>query len=729
MPSLRIPKTWMFWALPMLLAGWSGAHSDEAQRERIEFFERRIRPLLVENCQRCHSGEKPKATLRLDDRDGLLKGGERGPAVVAGKPAASLLVKAIGYQDPKLRMPPSGKLSDAQIAYVTAWTKMGAPWPDDRAARKLGAGRQFDLKERAQHWSLQPLRNVPLPAVRHQYWPQSPIDNFILSALEARDLAPAPPADRRTLLRRVTFDLIGLPPKAAEIDAFLADDSPEAFTKVVDRLLDSPHYGERWARHWLDLVRYAETCGHELDADIPDAWRYRDYVIRAFNADVPYDQLVLEHIAGDLLPGPRRHQDGTNESILGTGFFWLGEAAHAPAEARKDQAERIDNQIDVIGKAFLGLTVACARCHDHKLDAISTRDYYALAGYLQSTRMQPGPARGLAAADSSPVNAHVFLGGDPKKLGEVVPRRFLEVFGGAAEPAASGGSGRLELARHMLDPFKTPIVPRVLVNRLWQHHFGEGIVRSPDDFGVSGEPPTHPELLDYLAGQLIKHGWSIKHMHRLMLPSSTYQMASRAEMRSAASDPDNKLWHRMPVRRLEAEAIRDAMLAVSGRLDSALFGPSVPPHLTPSMQGHGRPAASGPLDGAGRRSIYLNVRRNFLSPMLLAFDYPTPLSTMGRRNVSNTLAQGQILMNDPFVRQQAELWAKQVLADPKLSPRQRFCAMYVTALGRPPTEPEVGDMLTLLDKQRPGHGSAEEVQLWRDLCLGLFRAREFIFVD
>jgi mono/diheme cytochrome c family protein len=1059
-------RVWLGFGVGCWLAAGPSAQAAEPTREQLEFFEKKIRPVFVEHCYRCHGPEKkPKAQLRVDSRAALLKGGESGPAIVPGEPDKSLLVKAVRFTDSQLKMPKGSKLADDHIADITAWVKMGAPWPNEAVARNSKPSKAFDLKERSKHWSLQPLKNVPLPAIEDRDWPKAPIDHFILSALEAQNLKPAAAAGKRTLLRRVTFDLIGMPPTPAEVEAFLADKSPEAFEKVVDRLLDSPHYGERWARHWLDLVRFAETYGHEFDFEIPEAWRYRDYVIRAFNNDVPYHQLVEEHIAGDLLPKPRRHpKENCNESILGTGFFWLGEAKHSPVDARGDQADRIDNQIDVFGKTFLGMTIACARCHDHKFDAISTKDYYALAGYLQSSRMQRafldapeslrekitalrqaqaeltkfavkltagrleteldllakllpavrpdgpkgiwqmlgvaksggtfstryqaglqklhaqaknaaaradsdvvfadfakggfkdwsntgeaftgGPSRGgdpivqvslqsliqkvlppgvihsgqltgklqgalrsptftigkknihihasgkgvkinlvldglqlirdpiyggltmtlssdalewrtmnvgmwsgqrayleilddgsgyavidrvvfsddgpppdrpnllllalladktaadekalvqqyrrlfaeivqqwrdgklahigdaadrveilnwmlltsmpealglrseesaqlgkllekvqaadanmptshqrgLASVDGSPVNESVFIRGSHKKLGPEVPRRFLEVFGGTEDTPPKNGSGRLELAKRMTDPFKTPIVPRVFVNRLWQHHFGEGIVRSVDDFGVLGQPPTHPELLDYLAVQLVKNGWSMKEMHRMMLVSSTYQMSSRGDAKADERDPENKLLHKMPVRRLEAEAIRDAMLAVSGRLDKTMYGPGVMPHLTSFMVGRGRPGSSGPLDGGGRRSIYLNVRRNFLTPLFLAFDYPTPFSTMGRRSVSNVPAQALTLMNNPFVLQQAGEWAKRTVAEGKQSDRDRIGRMYETALSRPPSEVEVRAMLDYLQ----AHSGP---QAWSDLAHVVFNLKEFIFLD
>jgi hypothetical protein len=943
-----------YWLLLALLFGTAPVRAFAQNRDGLEFFESKIRPVLVERCFKCHTGKKPKADLLLDSRSSMLKGTDNGPAVVPGAADKSLLIKAIRYEDANLRMPPAGKLPETVIADFAEWIRRGAPWPDDAKNPANAGPKDFDLKARAGHWSLQPLAHPALPKVKETAWPTSPIDYFILSGLEAKGLSPAPTADRRTLIRRVTFDLTGLPPTTAEIDVFLKDETPDAFAKVVDRLLASPRYAERWARHWLDLVRFAETYGHEFDFQIPEAWRYRDYVIRALDVDLPYDRFVTEHIAGDLLSAARRHPvEKFNESVLGTGFWWLGEAKHSPVDSRADQADRIDNQIDVFGKTFLGMTLACARCHDHKFDAISNRDYYALAGFLQSSRQDlaflddphergsklhrmrallaeikamlpadeqkpyrftggphtvfadfskdawgqwfttgeafgtgpsqqgdvmlqagdqpvrarvapglahsgtlaaslqgtlrsptftitqryihyllagrqarvrfvlnglqliqdpiygrlaftvdndalhwrsqdlsmwigqrayvevvddgPGYAalaavafsdapapptlqpsapsvpprldaetqkklqaladefrkieanlrplrRGLATADGSPVNEHVFVRGNSAKLGPIVPRRFLEVFGGDRAIPPKAGSGRLELARAMTDPQKTPILPRVMVNRLWQHHFVEGIVRSPDDFGVLGQAPTHPELLDFVASEFVKQGWSLKKMHHMIVLSSAYRMASRGDAKADEVDPDNRLLHRMPIRRLEAEAIRDALLAVSGRLDPTPFGPGVMPHLTPFMVGRGRPGASGPLDGGGRRSIYLNVRRNFLNPMFLAFDYPTPFSTRGRRSVSNVPAQALTMMNNPLVLQQAERWATRIVEAGPMPPRQRLDRMYEEAFGRLPTAAEADDALAFVRAQ------GGELRAWTELAHVLFNVKEFVFV-
>ncbi len=914
-----------------------------------DYFEKKVRPILVVNCVKCHDAKVQKGGLRLDAKAEFAKGGESGKAVVPGDPAKSRLVTLVGYAS-AIKMPPKGKLADEDIATLTEWVKGGAPWPNDGAgAGAVGVGAKFDLHSRAKsHWSFQPVRRSAVPEIRNpKVEIRNDIDRFLLAKLDKEGLTFAPAAEKQTLLRRVYFDLIGLPPSPADIDAFLKDDAPEAYEKVVEKLLASPQYGERWGRHWLDLVRYAETHGHEFDFEIADAWRYRDYVVRALNADVPFDKFLTEHIAGDLLPNPRRAKDGTNDSLVATGFWWLGEAKHSPVDSRAEYADRIDNQIDVFGKAVFGLTVSCARCHDHKFDPIATKDYYALFGVLSSSRYNradvsdPGPtlkileelkgtradldrvlgrakhpgadaprtpqgtawrekslefdrfggdwrkrwfADGLAFpetgdgfphsglesrklmgalrsptftidkpylairvagqnararlvlnglqliqnpiygslaqsvnhgeelkwmtfdlrmwkgqpaylellddgpswfaiaeawfADAPPpgepgtkvlspdlpatdkpdvkklmdrvreleakipdarraptmtdgdgIDERVFIRGNHKSPGVVAQRATLEAFG---KPMFDGkGSGRLELARTVIDP-TNPLVARVIVNRLWKHHFGEGIVRSTDDFGLQGQLPTHPELLDWLATEMVEKKWSLKTMHRLMLLSTAYRQSSKATPATAAkavtADPQNKLLHRQNVKRLEAEAIRDSILAVSGRLDPKMEGPGVLPHLTDHQVGRGRPA-SGPLDGDGRRSVYLQVRRNFISPMFTAFDYPTPFTTIGRRTVSNVPAQALVMLNNPFVIQQAELWAKRVLAAPNLKPEERVSQMYLSAFGRLPTKDELATATEFVLEQAKEYGKPDHPKAWADLAHVLLNAKEFIFVE
>lgn len=1273
----------------------------------LEFFEKEVRPILTARCTECHGAGRgdPKGGLSLTSRRAAIKGGDTGPAIVPGKTKDSLLVSAIEYGD-LYQMPPKSKLPAKEIATLIKWVELGAPWSKE-ATSTAATVKPFDLAARkSEHWCWQPIANPSVPAVNDPSWPLSAVDRFILSRLESKGLKPAAAAEKHTLLRRVYFDLIGLPPSRQEVSDFLADSSPQAFEHVIDRLLNSVHFGERWGRHWLDLVRYAETRGHEFEPIIPNAWQYRDYVIRAINDDVPYDRFLTEHIAGDLIePRWRRPSpdtaaanpigtpSGINDAPLGTGFWFLGEEVHSPVDIRKDETDRMDNRLDVMSKTFLGLTVACARCHDHKFDAISQRDYYALTGFLisgsyrqvrvqteQNDRriatklhdlraearrdvarilressqptleklgrylfaarqlvdggitlvdvpLQPSldevvfadfegdswggwkvegtafgerPARkndntynaplegfrgdrfvnshrnpptgentaeardahvgklisptftidrnvigfqigggahagrtcinldvdgktvrsatgqnsgtlrtetwrvddlrgkqarieivdaesggwghilvdqilfsndtepagvakqvdglsrqkvdalaaekqldaevlgrwcveltaaradakhllhsyanpktapqstrptkplpGLVVDFSNPtagdliqdgvsfglrptrggdlqvsaiggrlglhvstvgawerdlfwrgqklapgteddhgtlgswhrhgrmvrtpeftltgtrlwylvrgnvrayvsVNSHLIVAGplhgsvvrefkqtdnqwrwvdhgldlykghrlhvefspveegdcsiamvtqsdeapplpdlaappidisgvdslakqadllqshfaaafekltqqqiegasqstssdatllnwvvehrvlfappgtqqivderlkklasDEAQLAEqvqwesqlapamldgngvdelllirgnaatprdAVHRRFLDALGGATPPDGTASSGRIALAQQML---QSPLAARVAVNRIWHHLFGRGIVPSVDNLGVLGQAPTHPELLDHLATHFVKEGWSTKKLIKSLLLSRTYQMSSHPSDPAETLDPDNSLWHRMPIKRLEGEVIRDSLLAVSGRLDRTPFGPSVPIHLTPFMEGRGRPGVNGPLDGNGRRSIYIAVRRNFLSPMMLAFDTPSPFSTVGRRTTSNVPAQALILMNDPLVIEMARQWATQLLAESSLSTEQRIERLYLAAFARQPSDAEKSDAIAFLESQGqrfavPDQQRKDSPQAWVDLCHVLFNVKEFVFID
>ena len=974
----------------------------------VDFFQTKVKPLLEARCFECHGpdAKKLKGGLSLASRADVLRGGDSGAAIMPGKPGESLLVKAINYVD--FEMPPKSRLPAGEVAILTEWVKRGAPWSTgkDDPARDFKP-EAFPLAERkAKHWAWKPIAHVEPPKVRQPFQVDPKVntatfrdsdafDQFLLAKLEEHGLSHAPAAERRTLLRRVYFALIGLPPTPTEADEFVADKAPtrEALARVVDRLLDSPHFGERWARHWLDLVRYAETLGHEFDYPLAHAHQYRDYVIRALNADVPYDRFVVEHVAGDLLPvgwvessrptnQPRNNfdggsrgldppyaarlhpTDGYNESLLATGFWFLGEDKHAPVDAKGEQAARIDNQLDVFSKAFFGLTVACARCHDHKFDAIRTSDYYAFAGFLQSSRRQtayldphgkidaavaelkrsraaqtstskvaksrefpdgttliedfttttfvdlqhpsaksrernadnsplaqrwfatgwafgdgpnrhgvvhsgelaprlrgvlrsptftithpqilyrlagqnarvrlvldgyqmvdfsgllfsgttfevktdgkwvwhrqagdlqnhlgrrayieliddgdgwiacesiwfsnggrepsvladevtpladvptetlrveiPEPMRAVAICDGNAVNEHIFIRGSHKNLGPEVGRRNLEALDGIDQPLVDheAGSGRLQLALRLIDAKSNPFVPRVAVNRIWHHLFGRGIVESVDNFGVLGKEPTHPELLDHLAESFVADGWSLKRLIRRIVLTNTWQQSSEPPSPELAKkahevDPQNLWLHRATIRRLESEAIRDSMLLIAGRLDRKSFGPSVPVHLTPFMQGRGRPGNSGPLDGDGRRSIYTSVNRNFISPMMLAFDTPIPFTTIGRRNVSNVPAQALILMNDPFVLDMSKRCAERSLKDqPDLTPEQRIERLYLDAFIRSPTAVEQSEALTFLQEQAKSYdlaanGWSKHAQVWTDLCHVLFNVKEFVFV-
>ncbi len=1080
----------------------------------VEFFEKKIRPVLAEHCYKCHSARKHRGGLALDSRDGVRKGGDSGPAVVPGKPAASLLLKAIRHVD--LKMPPDGKLPDAIVADFRAWIEMGAPDPRDRAGPAVAATWDEALRTRRQWWSLQPVRKPALPAVRDGAWAANPVDRFLLARLEKAALAPPTPADRRTRIRRLSLVLTGLAPRPEEVEAFVADESPAAYEKVVDRVLASPHYGERWARHWMDVVRYAETHGFEWNYEVHHAWRYRDYLIRAFNEDLPYDQLVREHIAGDLLPRPRRHRAGRfNESAIGTAFFRFGEVGHDDCvEFRAIALDALDNQIDTLSKAFQATTVACARCHDHKLDAVSMKDYYALLGVLRSSRQvshtiddpqvnaepmqelralkaairaevgrawldetraadryllaalarQSGETQGLdverlrrwtaalktAAVPDDPLHAWkvatapttadetfagrwrrlgaewereararadfnaknfvpfgdfrtgslegwradgqglrggpapsgdfavagtgdaavtaifpagvfthglserlngalrspllpagkkylslrvlggkggaarlvtdgcqlnyhhfkyltgdragwvqltlntgrldlrqyaelmtkldnpkfpdqlgtlsggatsripyeqavadprscfgvtravlhdlaesprderthlrplfagpepgsaaelagryaavleaavrawaagrasdedvawidwllqrgllsnsrkltprlqqlieryraveqrlaaprvvpgladfeegfaqpIYARGDFSKPGETVARRYLEVLAGGRGAFTARGSGRLELAESLASP-DNPLTARVMVNRVWHHLFGAGLVRTVDDFGHMGERPLHPELLDYLAARFVEDGWSVKRLVRLLVLTRAFQASNRFTAEARRVDPENRLLHRYPARRMEAEALRDAILAASGRLERRLYGLSVSPYR--EKPNPDRRLFPGPLDGHGRRSIYVKPTLMEGPSFLVAFNFPGGKVTRGRRDVTNVPAQALALLNDPLVLQQAEFWAGHLVATPDASVGARVERMFLLALGRPPEADERTQFVQAIDRLAEGYGVRPgEVlrsrEVWKDVAHALFNVKEFTYI-
>jgi len=1005
-------RTWLAWLAWLVVAPVPTAIADKPSdaielnaSEKLEFFEKQVRPLLANHCYSCHSAksEKLQAGLMLDSRSAMMQGGESGPAIAPGDVENSLLISSVRYES--YEMPPKGKLPAQEIEILERWVAMDAPWPEETSTgtsddESKNARPKFDLlKRKSEHWVWQPVQPTSVPEVMNPAWPKSNIDSFLLARLEKANLTPSPDASRSALLRRLYFDLIGLPPTLEQSQRFLEDTSPQATEHLVDELLKSPRFGERWGRHWLDLVRYAESRGHEFDNDAPNAFQYRDYVIRALNADVPYDQFVAEHIAGDLLDPPRLHPEkGFNESILGTGFWFLGEWVHSPVDTRKDESDRFDNMIDVMSKTFLGVTVACARCHDHKFDAISTADYYSLSGFLQSSdfrqvpfeslehnraiseslavldyryrqkildqlaeagfslpnvesvnekqspsvmvnyskidskdyiqdgfifgasprkigapylewvegapvlrfavrssatsdpfwnaleavsekvaqdqsrlaslprsgrtlrtpsfvlengvvacrtrgsghvvacvdshRLIAGPLHGetikpikagedwveldlrryqghrvhleftpdvgsqleitlvtdgasretrdqwiqqeltnenllkqfaesakqtleekvrdlvaawadertklksqvmlqsrlaMAMLDGTSEDDHVLIRGNSSKPGNSEPRHFLTAIAGDKPMPIEMGSGRLELAKQ-INAVTNPLTNRVIVNRIWHHLMGRGIVPTTDDFGVLGQRPTNPELLDYLATQFLADGRSIKRMIRTIVLSRAYQVSSQAQPMALEADPKNELWHYRPPKRLEGEAIRDSILMLSGQINLTSFGEPVPIHLTGFMDGRGRPAKGGPLDGAGRRSIYLAVRRNFLSPFMLAFDTPSPFSSMGRRNVSNVPAQALILMNDPFVVEQAMKWAEKISAEP-IPTESRVDQMVRLAFARLPSEGEkkiAMDFLT--ESASTNEGGSIPVAAWADFAHSLINTKEFIFL-
>lgn len=1025
--------------------------------DSIAFFESRVRPVLVQQCQSCHKRDgKRSGGLALDAREAILEGGDSGPAIDLEKPAESVLVLAVKHDESLgLAMPPKKKLTDREIADLEEWIRRGAPWPADATTRPASPQGRVTAEDRA-FWSFRPLERPAIPATSSRDAASS-IDTFINAKLAAAGIEPSPPADKRALVRRLFLDLIGLPPSPAEVAAFLEDSSPDAYERLVDRLLASPHFGERWGRHWLDVVRFAETNGHEFDEDKPDAWRYRDYVTEAFNTDLPFDQFAREHVAGDLVGSDRLSVDGQLAAApIATGFWWFGELLNSPIDGPAARADQVENQLDVFGKAFLGLSMGCCRCHDHKFDPLFARDYYALAGFIYSSQQgqawidapairdqtrdgiaaaqvidrqmlesvrarltkvvppndellkalapaltrliagdaaapalseasqkwrnvlgtldgqglladalvgpakpprsetevvyedfesadlakwrrsgpsflvaptpprvrfvsgrldrqrgvlgkaaidsgvagdrlmgylssrpfkiekrylhaklagggdprrtglqvviedyaQPGcmlsggngadltwrsidlarwvgqeafiqivdraadasiqvdeivfsdkagppnrPARSLAdvaknsppsrieewasrlaksllaslsgkesdldtvaalvaldlaypakesesgtllslakerakieramplaafawaTTDAEPIDVNVHVRGNVHQPGALAPRRFLELLD--ARPLDSkNGSGRRELAERLVDR-GNPLLPRVIANRLWHYHFGAGLVATPNDFGKNSEPPSNPELLDYLAGRVLEENYRLKPIHRMIVLSAAYQRSNQPTASAKEKDPTNKLWARRTPRRLEAESLRDAMLAVSGRLDRRLYGQSVAPHLTAYMDGRGRPGASGPLDGDRRRSTYIQIRRNFLTPMFLAFDYPAPLASIGKRSVSTVPSQALLLLNNAFVQEEARAWGDRVAAKGSLE------AMFEEAFSRPATDAEIADARSFLSSQVDryrGQGLADaDRRAWGDLAHVLFNAVEFQF--
>ncbi len=701
--------------------------------------------------------------MRLDTAQGLARGGASGPVVRPGRPADSLLLAAVRH-DGELKMPPAARLKDQEIAALAAWIKDGACWPPgDEPGTSALATPKFTPRQKA-FWAFQPVWDVAPPIVKDRHWGRSPIDAFILAQLEAAKLAPAPPADKRTLIRRASLDLIGLPPTPPEIDAFLADNSTDAFAKVVDRLLASPHYGERWGRHWLDLVRYGETTANDANAVMRYAYRYRDYVVNAFNKDKPYDQFLIEQLAGDLLPGSG-DRDQTAERVIATGFLMIGPKALAETDKEQSRLDVVDDQIDVTGRALLGLTLGCARCHDHKFDPIPTQDYYALAGIFRSTEVfrdevrnasmwqewelahAPGKAAVVVMAprEGKPANLRVHIRGNRHTLGAVVPRGFPQILAGARQaPLPARQSGRLELARWIADKHN-PLTARVMVNRLWQHHFGTGLVATSANFGLRGDRPSHPELLDYLAARFVESNWSIKVMHRRMLLTSTYQMSSRPDERAARLDPGNRLLSHMPRPRLDAETLRDAMLTVSGRLDRTVGGNEAAEFLfregevIDKKRDFFRPNQVKVdhlyYTTSTRRSIYLPVVRNALPDVLTLFDAADPNGVTAVRNDTTVPSQALFLLNHPFVREQALYFARSLLADTSATAPQRLRSAYRTALGREPTTTEATEALSFLeryeDRAKTLGRKPEDARVtaWQSLCQTLLCRNEFLYVE
>jgi cytochrome c553 len=770
---------WLTFSFVMLLLIPGFAFAKSTQREDsagVEFFEKQVRPLLVTHCYTCHSADtNSRGGLRVDDRNGLLVGGGRGAAVIPGKPEESLLIKAVTRVG-DLKMPPERPLSADDIAILKRWIREGAPWTK---VESVSSDKQITAdypKLRKEHWAWQPLREPRVPVIPSSAWPRDDIDRFLLARMQEKGLKPVHDADRLALIRRTTFDLTGLPPTLAEIDGFLADHSETAFETLVDRLLASPSFGERWGRHWLDIARYGESTGSARNLPYPHAWRYRDYVINAFNNDKPYDEFLREQLAGDLLPATNSNERA--EHLIATGFLALGVKDVNQRFKVRYVMDNIDEQIDTVTRATLALTASCARCHDHKFDPIPTTDYYALAGIFQSTdlcaalrnkmggggldyydpqmllrigspsaavqpsaeltqrlqrqwsqarleleaaksaddqpkraaarqklnRLQADLARLNDPAASGPValgardartvgDTAIRIRGVAEKHGPTVPRGFLSVVQFPGEPVVNvRQSGRLELAQ-WLTSSRNPLVSRVMANRVWHHLFGSGLVKTVDNFGVNGDVPSHPELLDHLATRFIRDGWSIKRLVRSIVLTRAYRLSSSAPPENEAVDPDNRLVWRHSPRRLDAEEIRDATLAAAGRLDLSrpVGSPAMDlPVIELANNGAVARRLAEVAAASRHRSVYLPLLRGLTPNSLAAFDFAEQGMVTGARDTTTVAPQALYLLNDPFVETQSRALAERLQRQEGLNEAQRIDLAYRLALGRSATTVETG---------------------------------------
>jgi cytochrome c553 len=793
-----------------------------------EMFTERIAPLLATRCGECHGADTQEGSLRLDSREGLASGGGTGPVIVPRASGQSLLVQAIRRVDESLAMPPDAPLPQDEVDLIAAWIDAGAPHPDGPLEVAPTAP---DRSAARDHWAFRPLVVPQLPEGTASH----PVDRFLEAGLAAAGLAPTPPTEPATLVRRLSFDLTGLPPEPDLIDAFVADPLPEAVDGLIERLLASPHYGEHWGRHWLDVVRYADSNGLDENVAHGNAWRYRDYVIAAFNADKPFDAFVREQVAGDLLVTSDASPERRAELLTATGFLVLGPKVLAEGDEQKLLMDIIDEQLDTAGKAFLGLAIGCARCHDHKFDPISQADYYALAGIFQSTRTMeslkriakwneniisppgevaahaahqqsievvkqavqdvvkqtqdalamaenagspatkpaeetfpdavkaalvqlraaqhelestlPQLASAMGVAEAEPTVTPIHLRGSHLTLGREVPRGIpvvLEVDGPAAIPADA--SGRLQLAEWLTDP-RHPLTARVIVNRVWRWHFGRGLVSSTDNFGTTGQPPTNQALLDWLAADLIESGWSLKALHRRILTSDAWQRSSDATMSPTAElakdlDPDNQLWWRADVRRLEAESIRDALLAVSGKLDRTMGGSLL--HVGNREFLFDHTSKDETNYDAPRRSVYLPVIRNHIQDALWLFDCTDGAVPDGDRATSTVASQALWLLNADLPMDAADAIAASAMATAPNESELRTQMVYRRVLGREVREDEaawlaerVASFRTLLSEQEGGEASGEpssdrekaaEQKAWAAAVQTLLMSEQFLVV-
>lgn len=820
----RIHTSLLLLFLVSLVAPMSALAQEKISPDHLEFFEKKIRPVLVAKCYECHSknAKAVKGGLSLDTREAIRSEGDSGHAVVPGDIEASVLMEAIRYES--VEMPPKEQLSESVIADFAKWIEMGAP--DPREGPSL-IKREINFEEAKEHWSYQPIQKPSPPAVENLQWPRGPIDQFVLASLETKKLRPVADADRLTLVRRLYYDLIGLPPTPDQLTTALSDESPEAIEKLVDELLSSPQFGERWGRHWLDVVRYAESNGRERNFVYPTAWRFRDYVIAAFNADKPFDQFVREQVAGDLMSDP------SDEELIATGFLAIGPKLLNENNRNAFVMDMVDEQIDVTTRAFMGLTVSCARCHDHKFDPIPTAEYYSMAGIFRSTetlygtRTQQGNRQGsdlVALSQSSqtedfaeqaeeakrattkklenaekrlaslqkqnkkliqakkknknadpddlvelkrtigkarkqvaglqkelkdgPIAANSSMGVREGKVadspiyvrGEVSspkgtsPRGLLTILDpNLQQPLLeTRQSGRKELAEWIISD-QNPLTARVTVNRVWHHLFGNGIVQTVDNFGATGESPTHPALLDFLANRFVDQGWSIKKLVRELVLTRTYQLGGDYVAENYERDPDNlMLWRHRP-QRVDAEALRDALLLASGQLNLTPAGGSPVSKLNGE---YGRGVLIREMSkGNNHRSVYLPIVRNAVPEALKLFDFAEPSILVGERPVTTVPTQALFFLNSQFVTDQCDALAKNLLADGSMDNVARVDRAYRAILARPASGSEIERAEQFIQQTTAAlahddRDTSETRNLaWSGFCQALFGSAEFRYVE
>lgn len=830
----------------LLCSSLSAAEPAPSRDKQLEFFELHIRPVLIDKCADCHTGgADAESPLALQSRADLLKGGDFGPAIVPGKPQASLLFQSIQRTHKELKMPPDAeeRLNAETLGHFKRWIEWGAPWPAEQTKARPTIDTKSAEKLTTSHWCFLPRKDVTPPTIENADWSNTAIDRFIYARLQTEQLTPVPLADRRTLIRRATIDLTGLPPTPQEITDFLNDPAADetAFATVVDGLLASPAYGERWGRHWLDVARYADTQGDVGDFPIPGAYLYRNWVIDSLNADLPYDQFLTAQLAGDILSQQESDPARARQLKIATGFIAL--SRRFGNTRFEDQHLTIDDTIDTIGRGLMGVTLKCARCHDHKFDPMLATDYYGLYGIFESTLYpsmgasnQPSPTQlvsaentpgsqqkindywkllshyqhqirnhfrpwlkptleeykqvaakieqakqagkpfdklearrqkllamhkgkfrelmlhGLpwlkqekarlvkqppvemlyAVIDGKPHHSRLHRRGDPENQGDVVPRQFISVISESKPDLDKQHSGRLELARWLTDP-EHPLTARVIVNRLWYHHFGQGLVKTVDNFGVLGEAPSHPELLDYLASQLIAHQWSLKALHRQIMLTRVYRLDSRDQPENSRRDPDNVYLWKHTRRRLDAESIRDAMLFVSGELDREQGGPH--PFIPWHKKGYSLNGPFHEVYETNKRSVYLMTQRLYKHPFLGRFNGPETNETSGSRHSSHLPTQALYLMNAPFVPRQADALAQRI-EQTYSTPAEQVELAWQLVYGRSPTESEQADALEFL-KTYQAQLAAEQTQdsatevpsAWTGLAKVLLTSNEFFFID